>query len=192
MTEEDFEPPRIRISRYEHSVAIKWAGDENWYRFEPDQVRYLNEHERCKVGPGPGDWPPDEEWIDPFDDPRPDIRRWTSPLRAVLQEAIRAFSMSRSAIRGPDRSPADHRAPEPRADEHMLADTAPLSFVPDSTRGPGPGRGRTYRPPAVPPHDPRTTLTSPVADTTAGPPRRALGWLLASLLGCLMGRVIGC
>ncbi len=94
MTEEDFEPPRIRISRYEHSVAIKWAGDENWYRFEPDQVRYLSEYERCKVGPGPGDWPPDEEWIDPFDDPRPDIRRWTSPLRAVLQEAIRLLDVA--------------------------------------------------------------------------------------------------
>jgi hypothetical protein len=94
VTEEDFEAPRIRISRYEHSVAIKWADDENWYRFEPDAVRYLNEYERCKVGPGPGDWPPDEEWIDPFDDPRPDIRRWTSPLRAVLQEAIRLLDVA--------------------------------------------------------------------------------------------------
>jgi len=41
-------------------VAIKWGDDENWYRFEPDQVRYLNEYERNKVGPLPGDWSPDE------------------------------------------------------------------------------------------------------------------------------------
>ena len=61
MSADESEPPCIRISRYEHSVAIKWADDENWYRFEPDDVRYLNEYERNKVGPLPGDWPPDEE-----------------------------------------------------------------------------------------------------------------------------------
>jgi len=89
VSDDEFEPPQIRISRYEHSVAARWSGDENWYRFEPDEVRYAECYERNTVGPLPGDWPPDEEWIDPFADPRPDIRRWTGPLRSILQEALR-------------------------------------------------------------------------------------------------------
>ena len=40
VSDDEFEPPQIRISRYEHSVAVRWSGDENWYRFEPDEVRY--------------------------------------------------------------------------------------------------------------------------------------------------------
>lgn len=81
------EPPKIRISRYEHSIAIKWDGDENWYRIEPDDM-YGPLGKTCRVGPGPGQWEPDEEWIDPFADPRPDIRRWTEPMRQHLREAL--------------------------------------------------------------------------------------------------------
>lgn len=82
------EPPEIRVSRYEHSVAIKWADDDNWYRFEPDDMRYGTGTERFKVGPGAFDATPDEEWINPFDDPRPDIRRWTEPMRNQLRTAL--------------------------------------------------------------------------------------------------------
>ncbi|GAB2451948.1 hypothetical protein [Nocardia tengchongensis] len=86
------EPPEIRISRYEHSVAIRWAGDENWYRFEPDDFKYeLPGTERHKVGTLPGAWEPDHEWIDPFADPRPDIRRWTEPMRRELQSVLRSL-----------------------------------------------------------------------------------------------------
>lgn len=82
------EPPEIRVSRYEHSVAIKWADDENWYRIEPDHMRYGTGTERFKVGPGAFDTP-DLEWINPFDDPRPDIRRWTEPMRSEMHSILR-------------------------------------------------------------------------------------------------------
>lgn len=81
------EPPEIRISRFEQSLAIRWADDENWYRFEPEQMILTPEGDRHRVGPGPGEWPPDAEWIDPFEDPRPDIRRWTDPIRRQLRHA---------------------------------------------------------------------------------------------------------
>ncbi|MFD9614704.1 hypothetical protein ACFWWS_35600 [Streptomyces sp. NPDC059083] len=84
------EPPQIRISRFEHSVAVRWDGDENWYRFEPDDFKYgLPGTERFKVGPLPEQWKPDGEWLDPLDDPRPDIRRWTEPIRRALEQALR-------------------------------------------------------------------------------------------------------
>lgn len=93
------EPPQIRISRYEHSVAIKWDGDdENWYRFEPDDLKYLEVGKKFRVGPGPGEWEPDHEWIDPFQDPRPDIKRWTEPMRSQLRQAL---SMLDNAERHP-------------------------------------------------------------------------------------------
>ncbi|ACZ87596.1 hypothetical protein [Streptosporangium roseum] len=38
---------------------------------------------RCRGGPGEDRFSPDEEWIDPFADPRPDIRRWTGPLLSL-------------------------------------------------------------------------------------------------------------
>jgi len=82
------EPPELRISRYEHSLAIRWSGDPNWYRFEPDGMRYGSDGARQRVGPTAFEGTPDEEWIDPFQDPRPDIRRWTGPLRDQLRAAI--------------------------------------------------------------------------------------------------------
>ncbi|MER5424212.1 hypothetical protein [Streptosporangium roseum] len=76
--------PKIRISRYEHSIAIEWDGDENWYRIEPDDMAYGEFGKRCRIGPGEDRFGPDAEWVDPFADPRPDIRRWTEPLRQAL------------------------------------------------------------------------------------------------------------
>jgi hypothetical protein len=83
------EPPQIRINRYEHSIAVRWDGDENWYRFEPDDLKYLEVGKKFRVGPSPGEWEPDHEWIDPFADPRPDIKRWTEPMRQHLRQALR-------------------------------------------------------------------------------------------------------
>ncbi|MEV7011920.1 hypothetical protein [Streptosporangium sp. NPDC051022] len=83
------EPPEIRISRYEHSIAIRWDGDENWYRIEPEDMAYGPLGKKCRVGTGDDLFGPDEEWLDPFADPRPDIRRWTEPMRRQLREALR-------------------------------------------------------------------------------------------------------
>lgn len=44
--------------------------------------------ERFKVGPNAFEDTPNEEWIDPFVDPRPDIRRWTEPMRNQLRTAL--------------------------------------------------------------------------------------------------------
>ena len=82
------EPPEIRLSRYEQSIAIKWADDENWYRIQPEDMIYGALGKRCKVGPGRDLFGPNEEWIDPFADPRPDIRRWTEPMRRQLRDAL--------------------------------------------------------------------------------------------------------
>lgn len=90
-------PPEIRVSRYEHSVAIKWAGDDNWYRFEPEDMRYGAGTERFKVGPGGFDDTADAEWVNPFDNPRPDIRRWTEPMRSELHSVPANARLSRTA-----------------------------------------------------------------------------------------------
>lgn len=82
------EPPKIRISRYEQSIAIKWDDDENWYRIEPEDMAYGPLGKQCRVGPGEDRFPTDHEWIDPFADPRPDIKRWTGPMRDHLRQAI--------------------------------------------------------------------------------------------------------
>lgn len=82
------EPVEIRYNRYEGSVAIRWGGDENWYRFEHDAVRYGDDGRRFLVGPNAFQDTPDEEWVDPFQDPRPDIRRWTEPIRGQLRAAL--------------------------------------------------------------------------------------------------------
>jgi hypothetical protein len=82
------EPVEIRYNRYEGSIAIRWAGDENWYRIEHDDLRYGDAERRFLVGPHAFEGTPDEEWIDPFQDPRPDIRRWTGPIRAQLRSAL--------------------------------------------------------------------------------------------------------
>lgn len=81
------EPPMIRVSRFEQSIAIKWHDDENWYRVDPDAMIYGALGKSCKVGPGDR-FGPDAEWIDPFQDPRPDIRRWTEPMRRQLRETL--------------------------------------------------------------------------------------------------------
>lgn len=81
------EPPQLRISRYEHSLAIKWHGDDNWYLFEPHNMIHGEEGRRHRVGPNAFTDTPNEEWFDPFADPRPDIRRWTAPLRNQLRAA---------------------------------------------------------------------------------------------------------
>jgi hypothetical protein len=84
------EPPEIRVSRYEHSVAIKWPDDDNWYRFEPDDMKYsIGGAERFKIASNAFENIPNEEWIEPFVDPRPDLRRWTEPMRNQLRTALR-------------------------------------------------------------------------------------------------------
>ena len=83
------EPPQIRLSRFERSIAIRWDGDENWYRFDPDDfLDNLPGTERFRVGTLPGEWEPDGEWLNPLNDPRPDIRRWTEPIRKALKHAL--------------------------------------------------------------------------------------------------------
>jgi hypothetical protein len=82
------EPIEIRYNRYEGSIALRWAGDENWYRIEHDHLRYGDAERRFLIGPNAFENTPDEEWIDPFKDPRPDIRRWTEPIRAQLRNAL--------------------------------------------------------------------------------------------------------
>lgn len=81
-------PPQIRVSRYEHSIAVKWYDDENWYRFDPESVIHSEEGRRHRVGPTAFTDTPNDEWIDPFADPRPDIQRWTEPLRHQLRAAL--------------------------------------------------------------------------------------------------------
>ncbi|ACZ87497.1 hypothetical protein [Streptosporangium roseum] len=43
---------------------------------------------RCRIGPGEGRLGPDDERIAPFADLRPDIRRWTEPMRDRLRHAM--------------------------------------------------------------------------------------------------------
>lgn len=88
------EPPQIRINRYEHSIAIKWDDDENWYRIEPDDMRYGAGGDHFRVGPHGFADTPNEEWIDPFVDPRPDIKRWTEPLRERLRAAVQMLDQA--------------------------------------------------------------------------------------------------
>lgn len=83
------EPPEIRVNRFEQSVAIKWADDETWYRIDPDAMIHGPDTDRFKVRPGAFADTPDAEWINPFEDPRPDIRRWTEPIRSELRSALR-------------------------------------------------------------------------------------------------------
>lgn len=82
------EPPQIRLNRFEQSIAIKWHGDDNWYRIEPEEMTYGALGKQCRVGPGEDLFAVDDEWLDPFADPRPDIRRWTEPTRQALREAL--------------------------------------------------------------------------------------------------------
>jgi hypothetical protein len=82
-------PRRSASTGCEHSIAIKWDGDENWYRIEPDDMTYGELGKKCRVGPGETLFDDGGlEWIDPFADPRPDIRRWTEPMRDQLRQAL--------------------------------------------------------------------------------------------------------
>lgn len=83
------EPPAIRYNRFEQSIAIKWADSDYWYRIEPEAMIYGDLGDRCRTMKGAFNDTPNEEWIDPFADPRPDIRRWTEPMRRQLQDALR-------------------------------------------------------------------------------------------------------
>jgi hypothetical protein len=82
------DPIEIRYNRYVGSVAIRWARDENRYRIEHDDLTYGELARRFFVGPNALRGHSRRGVDRPLPEPRPDIRRWTEPMRAQLRSAL--------------------------------------------------------------------------------------------------------
>lgn len=61
--------PEIRYSSDGLSVAVRWHGDEYWYRFDHPTVDSPEFGTTFRCLPGVFD-EPDESWADPFSGPR--------------------------------------------------------------------------------------------------------------------------
>ncbi|MGH9024199.1 MAG: hypothetical protein ACRDV9_14055 [Acidimicrobiia bacterium] len=83
-------PPKIRVHKFEHAVAIKWPEHDCWWVIDPGM-------------PGSGGWAhpqacfdgaDEAEWIDPAADHHTDLSRWTGAIRqdlAAIEQVLKGL-----------------------------------------------------------------------------------------------------
>jgi hypothetical protein len=80
MTADLSEPPRIRVHKFEHRVAIKWPEWDCWWVVDPDRPQGGYWASRGVSFDGP-DAP---EWLDPTANHHADLSTWTGAIRREL------------------------------------------------------------------------------------------------------------